>query len=39
MERDSAEQEKAVCGTMLLRMHSPEPGKKITDWIMFGNNT
>lgn len=38
MEGGSAEQEKAVCGTMLLCMHSPEPGKKITGWIMFDNN-
>lgn len=38
MERDFVEQKKAVCGTMLLRLHSPEPGKKITDWLMFDNN-
>lgn len=38
MEGDSVEQEEAFCGTMLLRMHSPEPGKKIMDWIMFDNN-
>lgn len=38
MERDFAEQKKAVCGTMLLRLHSPEPGKKITAWLTFDNN-